>query len=114
MQISPVNFGRIIKVNAPENIVQKVCDLANDEFSGDSLRQDIKKVFPDRFQNGVQRYKQYLLSGEESKTANLYYLVLPTKESYEKSMNLLVQNSLSGEMTVAHNGHRVKAVDIIV
>ena len=79
MNISPVSFGKIVKVNGTKSNAQNILSLANSRVLNKEHKQvqvDAKRIFNDRTKNGpVRIYTQnngqdiYLFSGKESEIA---------------------------------------------
>ena len=75
MNISPVSFGRTIRVNAPLNVAQRMADLVNqtrdvEDRDERSSQQKLKTIFYDsnvgRAQTVSIDNKSYIVTGEES------------------------------------------------
>ncbi len=75
MNITPLSFGRIVKVNAPINIAQKVADIANWNKKH-PLSRNVGNIFCDSGENDVVAFSptknknvSYLFSGADAKKA---------------------------------------------
>lgn len=120
MQISPVSFGKVVKVQAPMCIVQELADLANGRKQT-PLVHDLKTIFDDRKYGIVRPFSingidNYLLSGKDAKYYAKHYEVSTTYDMLKKHMecvNRYAAQNMSGYMTVAHDGKTPKAIDII-
>ena len=117
MEISPISFGKVIRVDAPLNITEKLATLCKSE-EDTQIAKDLKRIFDDRDNNKIKAYGtlgvgNYLISGKNyDDTEEIYY----NNDSY--TYIRLMQNYLSrnceGTMTVAHNGTQPKAIDMII
>ena len=117
--VAPITFGRVLKVNAPESIVNKIVNIANsDQNSG--LAKDIKRAFSDKGQSKVRKYKVskneiYIISGEDARVDDVNYMKSKSDSAYHELMYSYVRlHRDRKEMTVAHNGKTVKAIDITI
>ncbi len=119
MQISPISFGKVIKVEAPENIVKKIVFLANEDNKESRLSCDLNAIFNDKKEGPVKSCNSvngsYLVSGKdisfiEKKVRE--YAATPMK-CYNFVSSYLLHNT-EGIMTVAHDGKTVKAIDMII
>ncbi len=81
MNISPVSFGRTVKVNAPYHIAQQAANLVNDfnvSPEEKKVQKQLKSLFSDRSKDGEARVisldknTSYILSGDESEKANTF------------------------------------------
>lgn len=75
MNITPLSFGRIVKVNAPLNIAQKVADIANWD-KNHLLSKSVGNIFCDSGEEDVIAFNptknesvSYLFSGADAKKA---------------------------------------------
>ncbi len=79
MHISPISFGRTVKVNAPYHVAQQAANLVNDynvSPEEKKVQKQLKTLFFDRTKDGEARVystspnTSYIFSGEESEHAN--------------------------------------------
>lgn len=120
MQISPVSFGKVVKVQAPMCIVQELADLANGRKQT-PLVHDLKTIFDDRKYGQVRSFSRngidnYLLSGKESAFYDKHYKMSTNLEllnNHMKLVNAYAAQHTDSFMTVAHDGKTPKAIDII-
>lgn len=75
MNITPLSFGRIVKVNAPLNIAEKVADIANSR-NKHPLSRITKNIFLDSGEKDVVAFNptenksiSYLFSGSDAQKA---------------------------------------------
>ena len=119
-RILPISFGRVIRVHAPENIVQEVANIANNNKS-DELSKEIRKVLSNEDNVKyvrpffVNKDEAYLLSGDDA----IYETTCNIKnrnfsQYYYKMVQYVKRNKEDKEMTVAHNGKNVKAIDMTI
>ncbi len=79
MNVQPISFGKVIRVNGPKSTAQNILALANSDVTNkahQSVQRDAKKLFSDRTKNGPVRVLTqnkgkdvFLLSGKESEIA---------------------------------------------
>ena len=74
MNINPISFGRVVKLNQPIKIAQKIADIASNRNGIHELASDkkIQEIFQDQTETGVIAIKinsdkksSYLVSGDE-------------------------------------------------
>ena len=55
MNINPISFGRVVKLNQPIKIAQKIADIANNRNGIYNMASDkkIQKIFQDQTETGV-------------------------------------------------------------
>ena len=78
MKVSPISFGKIVKLNQPKYIGYNIADIANNNSGKFNSKTDkkIQKLFPDKKEHQViatevnDENSTYLFSGEEGKKAN--------------------------------------------
>ncbi len=79
MNVQPISFGKVIRVNGTKSTAQNILALANSDVTNkahQSVQRDAKKIFSDRTKNGPVRVltlnkgkEVFLLSGKESEIA---------------------------------------------
>lgn len=77
MNVSPISFGKIVKLNQSKYIGYNIADIANNVGGKHNSKIDkkIQKLFPDKKDGSVvatslNEETSYLFSGEEGKKAN--------------------------------------------
>ncbi len=78
MKVSPISFGKVVKLNQPKNIGYNIADIANNSSGQFNSKTDkkIQKLFPDKKDGKVivesigNDSETYLFSGKESIKAN--------------------------------------------
>ena len=118
MNISPVSFGKVIKVNAPEAVVDELADIANSKEKT-RLARDLKALFNDRKNGKVQRYSNgidtFLLSGIDSKYLDREYARYTNynlANQYFQRMNYYTIHNVEGAMEVKYDGTTPVGVNI--
>ena len=83
MNISPVSFGRTVKINAPLNVAQRMAEIINQsknvkDRDERSSQQKLKTIFYDANTGSAQAIEvdgqSYIVSGEESQTVSSFKL----------------------------------------
>ena len=78
MNISPVSFGKIVKVNAPQHIAEKIAIMANGDGKS-KIDKDVKKIFDDIDEGRACVYspdnenETYIFSGKEGDAFKMSY-----------------------------------------
>ena len=122
-RVSPISFGRVIRVHAPANIAKNIGEIANG-WRHSKISDEIKKIFPDKEQgwgrviqanvwnNG--HFDSYLISGNDA-TNVIDFQKSPhgSSSDYRQFIDkYIAKHKDKREMTVAHNGYTIKAIDM--
>ncbi len=75
-EISPVSFGKIVKVKAPRNIAEEIVSMANGK-GRKKLDKKVREIFNDveygKALNCVSDGENYILSGKDANVVDGYY-----------------------------------------
>ena len=120
MKISPVSFGKIYRVQAPYQIAEQLAATANSK-SETTIAEKLKTIFGkeyvglyynsfgnyhlsgkdrDFYQGKYDKYTAWGCGNEEWKT-------------YNRIMQKYISENIYGTITVAHNGIKPSAIDVI-
>ncbi len=111
MQISPISFGKVIKLKTPVpyNTLDKVIAIANgDNDKNSQLARKLRKIFNDKKGLPVCDYVNengiYLLSGKDAKFCNeKKEEFINDREGYAFAMNNHIKGNLDGVLNLNYH-----------
>ncbi len=123
--ISPVSFGKIVKISkapAPITIAGRLADIINnnnDNNNASNLATELKDIFSDTSKGPARVFQVgddiYIVSGEESEDLSKIYKTADyNRVPYQEPMKeYLLKCKKPDTMTVAHDGWDPKSVCIM-
>lgn len=120
MQISPVSFGKIYRVQAPYQIAEQLATEANSE-SETIVAKRLKTIFGKEYvELHYNSFGNYLLSGKDRDFCQGKYTKYTAWgcgseewKTYNRIMQKYIAENIDGTITIAHNGIKPSAIDVI-